>query len=55
METGQYLEPTYFIDCDSGAIIQKAGELTEGVGDPIERAKRLFYFVRDGIKYNVYA
>ena len=55
MESGRYLDSTFFIDCDSEAIKEKAQELIEGVGDPIERAKRLFYFARDGIKYNVYA
>ncbi|MBW2037857.1 MAG: transglutaminase domain-containing protein [Deltaproteobacteria bacterium] len=54
METEQYLKPTYFIDCDSEPVIQKARQLIAGTGDPIERSKILFYFVRDSIKYNVY-
>ncbi len=50
----RYLQATPFIDSDDPSIRQKAQELTKGVEDPIARAKEIFYFVRDRIKYNVY-
>lgn len=50
----EYLEPTPTFDSDSGSIKEKARELTQGLQDEIERAKALFYFVRDGISYNLY-
>jgi transglutaminase-like putative cysteine protease len=52
---GQYLRPTPFIDCDHPSIGKKAGDLTAGTDTTPEKAKRLFYFVRDSIKYNPYA
>ena len=48
------LRPTSTIDCDNQVIKEKAKLLTEGQGSVVEEAKSLFYFVRDGIKYNPY-
>lgn len=50
----KYLKPTPIIDSDSESVREKAQELTQGLEEPIEKAKALFYFVRDHIKYNVY-
>ena len=50
----RYLKPTPIIDCDNGAIQKKAYEVTRGQGTVIEKARSLFYFVRDEIKYNPY-
>jgi len=50
----KYLQPTPVFDSDSEAIRQKAGEVTKGLDDPVEKAKALFYFVRDQITYNLY-
>lgn len=50
----RYLQATPFIDSDHPSIVQKAQELTKGLEAPIARAKEIFYFVRDGIKYNVW-
>ena len=50
----KYLEPTNTFDCDSEAIYSKAQELTQGLKRDIDKAKTLFYFVRDGIEYNLY-
>jgi len=50
----KYLKPTRFIDCDSPSIQQKSKDLTKEQEDNIEKAKSLFYFVRDEIKYNMY-
>jgi transglutaminase-like putative cysteine protease len=47
-----YLKPTATIDCDSQLIKDKARSLTEGVDDMPGKAKALFYWVRDEIKYN---
>jgi transglutaminase-like putative cysteine protease len=50
----RYLEPTFVIDCNNPSIQEKAKDLTKGQEDIIEKAKSLFYFVRDEIKYNIY-
>ena len=49
-----YLKPTFAIDSDSKAIKEKATMLTEKYNSQKEKAKELFYFVRDKIKYNPY-
>jgi transglutaminase-like putative cysteine protease len=51
----EYLRPTPLIDCYHPSIREKAGGLTAGTDVIPEKAKRLFYFVRDSIKYNPYA
>jgi transglutaminase-like putative cysteine protease len=51
---GKYLEPTSVIDCNNPSIQEKARDLTKGQKDIVEKAKSLFYFVRDEIKYNMY-
>ena len=50
----EYLKATEVIDCDSAPVAAKAGELTVGVSDPVEKARALFYFVRDRIPYDMY-
>ncbi len=50
----KYLEPTPTFDSDSMSIKDKARELIHGLEDDVEKAKALFYFVRDGIDYNLY-
>lgn len=50
----KYLRPTYAIDCGNEAIKEKAADLTKGQQKVVGKAKNLFYFVRDGIKYNPY-
>jgi transglutaminase-like putative cysteine protease len=50
----KYLKATAIFDSDSEAIKQKAQQLTRGKNDDIEKAKALFYFVRDDIPYNLY-
>ncbi len=54
-EMEKYLRPTPAFDCDNEAIKQKARHLTEGDEKLADKAKSLFYFVRDEIKYNMYA
>jgi len=50
----KYLRPTPVIDCDSDSIKEKAHRLIKGQEGDADRAKSLFYFVRDGIRYNIY-
>jgi transglutaminase-like putative cysteine protease len=50
-----YLGPTFFIDCDEATIKGKSRELSANVPKVLEKAQRIFYFVRDSIKYNVYS
>lgn len=49
-----YLRPTLVIDSDSEVVRQKATLLAEKRNCQREKAKALFYFVRDGIKYIPY-
>ena len=51
---GKYLKSTFFIDRDNPSIQQKTKDLTQEQDDILEKAKSLFYFVRDEIKYNPY-
>jgi transglutaminase-like putative cysteine protease len=55
MESDEYLKPTFFIDCDAGPVKEKAEELTVNVEGMREKAIRIFHFVRDKIKYNIYS
>jgi len=54
MELGYYLKPTSIVDCDNETIKEKAQEVTKSQEGVIEKARSLFYFVRDRIKYNPY-
>jgi len=54
LQMGKYLEPTFVIDCNNPSIQEKTKDLTKEQEDISEKAKSLFYFVRDGIKYNIY-
>lgn len=49
-----YLKPTFIIDSDSKVIKEKATLLAEKCNSQKEKAKELFYFVRDEVKYNPY-
>lgn len=54
MEPDSNLQPTPIIDSDHPEIQRKARELTADRPDTTARLTALFYFVRDGIKYNAY-
>jgi transglutaminase-like putative cysteine protease len=47
-----YLKPTATIDSDSELVRQKAQALTESVDGQAVKARNLFYWVRDEIKYS---
>ena len=51
----RYLRCTEIIDCDTESIREKAQMLTRGLKRDSEKAKVLYYFVRDKIKHNAYA
>jgi transglutaminase-like putative cysteine protease len=50
----KYLRPTPIIDSDHEKIIEYAAETIGESKEPIERAKKLYYAVRDGIWYTPY-
>ncbi|MBW1811259.1 MAG: transglutaminase domain-containing protein [Deltaproteobacteria bacterium] len=54
MTTDQYLMPTNTIEATHPLVTATAKELTQGLNTDIEKATRLFYFVRDEIRYNIY-
>ena len=54
LEMQRYLKPTDFIDCDNQSVQRKASDLIRGQNDIIQRARSLFYYVRDEIRYNFY-
>jgi transglutaminase-like putative cysteine protease len=49
-----YLRATPTIDADHEKIVETARIWTKGCASDLERAVKLFYFVRDSIAYNAY-
>jgi transglutaminase-like putative cysteine protease len=49
-----YLAPTWFVTSDAAQVVSLAREVVGPATDEIERACRLFYAVRDGIRYDAY-
>jgi len=49
-----YLRPTPTIDCDNTVIQAKAQELVREQPEVPDKARSLFYFVRDEIRYDIY-
>jgi transglutaminase-like putative cysteine protease len=54
METQVTLTPTYFIDSDSPAVIDQARAIVTPGDSALDRAVKIFYWVRDRIPYNPY-
>lgn len=50
-----YREPTYYIDCRSAPIETFIKNTIDSASKPKERAIRLYYAVRDEVRYNPYA
>jgi transglutaminase-like putative cysteine protease len=50
-----YLRPTRYLDADHPDIRAFARSATAGTNDPLEAAKRLYYAVRDGLRYDPYS
>ena len=53
-EMEKYLKSTDTIDCDNEFVKEKAQSLIKWQEKVVDKAKSLFYFVRDEIKYNLY-
>lgn len=53
-ELRPYLTPTWFVESDAPTIVSLAHEVAGASTDDVERACRLFYAVRDGIRYDAY-
>jgi len=51
---GRYLEVTSIIDSDNSQIRGYSQKITGSAKDPVEKAVRLYYAVRDGIRYDPY-
>jgi transglutaminase-like putative cysteine protease len=49
-----YLKPTAMIDSDHPSIREFAEKTVEGSHDPLEQAVKIYYAVRDGIRYDPY-
>ena len=49
-----YLKPTEAIDSEHEMIQELAEKLTHDCTSEVEKAIKLFYFVRDSIRYNIY-
>ena len=54
MVTEKFLEPTPYIDCDAEPVKEKARALVQDISAQRDQAVRLFYAVRDGIKYTIH-
>jgi transglutaminase-like putative cysteine protease len=50
----KYLKPTRFMDFDHPEVSAFTEKTIRGVSDPVEKAVKLFYAVRNGIRYNPY-
>ncbi len=50
----RFLEPTPYIDCDAEPVKEKAREIVQGLTAQRKKAIKIFYAVRDGIKYTIY-
>ena len=50
----KYLAPTPIIDSDNRSVIDHAMNTIDGSKDPRERAVKIYYAVRDGIRYDPY-
>ena len=50
-----YLTPSPTIDSDHPAVLRFADDASAGAATPVAKARRLYYAVRDGIRYDPYA
>lgn len=50
-----YLEPTPILDCDHPLVVRFTTAAIGDATDPRDKAVRLFYAVRDGIRYDPYS
>jgi transglutaminase-like putative cysteine protease len=50
-----YLSPTFYIDFDNNDVIEFAKDCCKDLTTDMEKAKVLYYSVRDGIRYDPYS
>jgi transglutaminase-like putative cysteine protease len=53
-EFDPFLGPTFYMDCDAETVQEKSQKLVQGITGDREKATRIFYAVRDGIRYTIY-
>ncbi len=53
-DLARYLEPTPFVDWESPEVLSFARENAGGSAEPADRAVKLYYAVRDGMRYDPY-
>ncbi len=53
-EMAAFLQPTKVIESDHPAVVACAERVTAGCGSDKDKIVKLFYFVRDAIKYNLF-
>jgi len=51
----RYLRPTAIIDSDHPAVLEQATKAAGNIRDPVEKAVRIYYLVRDAIWYDPYS
>jgi transglutaminase-like putative cysteine protease len=54
MEPEEFLKPTFYMDCDAEPVKEKTQKIVQGIEVQRDKAIRIFYAVRDGIKYTIY-
>jgi len=52
LELAAFLQPGAFVDSDAPGVVRFALTVTAGAADDVERARRLFLAVRDGVRYD---
>ena len=50
----EFLQPTYFINCDDERIVELSQGIIRNENDPINKAVALYYVVRDDFRYDPY-
>jgi transglutaminase-like putative cysteine protease len=55
VEEAALLAPTPFIQSDAPQVVQFAQEATAGTRDDVDKGVKLYYAVRDGIRYDPYS
>ncbi len=53
-EFDPFLRPTFYIDCHAESVQERSRGLVQGITGDREKAVRIFYAVRDGIRYTIY-
>lgn len=54
MDIDKFMEPTSYMDCDAEPVKEKSRALVQGIPTQRDKAVKIFYAVRDGIKYTIY-